>query len=75
MYLNSSDLELVNDSHQSAGNQKVGMRFTGVNIPQGAAIENAYIQFTVDETVNTSGTITVRAEATNSAAGFSTQYQ
>lgn len=72
MYLNSSDLELVNDSYQSAGNQKVGMRFTGVNIPQGAAIENAYIQFTVDETVNTSGTITVRAEATNSAAGFST---
>src|SRR5439155_3632165 len=44
--LTSSDLELVYDGN----NQTVGMRFTGVNIPRGATIVNAYVQFQVDET-------------------------
>jgi len=51
MYLSSTDIELVNDSYQSAGDQTVGLRFTGLGIPQGAFITNAFIQFTVDETV------------------------
>ena len=32
--------------------QTVGMRFEGLDIPQGAIITNAYIQFTVDENSN-----------------------
>lgn len=44
--LTSSDLELGEDGSQ----QKVGMRFTGLNIPPGVQITNAYLQFTVDET-------------------------
>ena len=44
--LNSSDLELVTDGSNS---QMVGLRFTGIDIPQGAIITNAYIQFTTDE--------------------------
>lgn len=71
MYLNSSDLELVYDSHQSAGNQKVGIRFTGLSIPQGVSISDAYIQFTVDETKNDSGNLQIYAQDTNDAAGFS----
>ena len=47
MYLTSSDLELVFDG---GGDQTVGMRFNGVDIPQGAAILNAFVQFKVDET-------------------------
>lgn len=47
MYVNSSDLELVNDD---GTDQTVGIRFTNINIPKGAAIANAYIQFAVDET-------------------------
>jgi hypothetical protein len=46
MYLTSSDLELVYDG----GDQTVGMRFTGVAIPQGTSISDAHVQFQVDET-------------------------
>jgi hypothetical protein len=42
--LTSSDLELVDDG----GLQQVGMRFTGVTVPSGATISDAYIQFTND---------------------------
>lgn len=45
MSVTSSDLELVYDG----SNQKVGMRFQNVTIPQGATIESAYVEFNVDE--------------------------
>ncbi|MDX1404915.1 MAG: DUF6701 domain-containing protein, partial [Woeseiaceae bacterium] len=45
MDLSSSDLEL----HDSGGDGYVGMRWTGVTIPQGATIDDARIQFHVDE--------------------------
>jgi hypothetical protein len=44
VYNNSSDLELVFDSE----NQYVGLIFRGVQIPVGATVTNAYVQFTVD---------------------------
>ena len=47
--LTSSDLELINDGSE---NQTVGMRFMGLNIPQGGNIISADIQFTVDEADN-----------------------
>ncbi|MBK7317720.1 DNRLRE domain-containing protein [Candidatus Villigracilis affinis] len=63
----SSDLELVHD----ADNQQVGMRFTGVNIPQGATILNAYIQFTVDETTSSEATsLIIQAEANDNPITF-----
>ena len=68
MKLNSSDLELVFDG----GNQKVGLRFTNLNIPKGAIIQHATIQFTVDETKNTSPcNLIIRGEATDHATTFS----
>ncbi|MBL4596536.1 MAG: fibronectin type III domain-containing protein, partial [Robiginitomaculum sp.] len=45
MYLDSSDLELTEDGDK----QKIGMRFNGIAIPQGATILSADVQFTVDE--------------------------
>jgi hypothetical protein len=48
LYTNSSDIELVYDG-TTYGYQKIGLRFSSINIPQGAIINSAYIQFTVDE--------------------------
>ncbi|MFK7946829.1 MAG: T9SS type A sorting domain-containing protein [Saprospiraceae bacterium] len=42
----SSDLELCSDGSTS---QYIGLRFEDLNIPQGAIINNAYIEFRADE--------------------------
>ncbi len=67
LYTNSSDLEFCYDG--AAGNQHVGLRFQGVNIPQGAIITNAYIQMRADETDNTNLDVFIAGhDADNSAA-------
>jgi hypothetical protein len=71
MYLNSSDLELV----YSVGNQTVGMRFNGVNIPSSAIITNAYIQFKVDEAASVDTFLKIEAEAVDNATTFVNQDQ
>lgn len=43
MDLTSSDLEIMNDGSKL---QLIGLRFTDLDIPQGATIQHAYIQFT-----------------------------
>ncbi|NLX97045.1 MAG: hypothetical protein GXY83_12795, partial [Rhodopirellula sp.] len=63
----SSDLELVHDGIQ---NQIVGLRFNGVAIPAGAIIQNAYVQFQVEETLNKPASLLIQAEATDHAATF-----
>ena len=60
MYLTSSDLELVEDSRK----QTVGIRFQDVNIPKGAIITGAYIQFKVDET-SSGGTTLIFTDTLN----------
>jgi PKD repeat protein/uncharacterized protein YjiK len=64
--LTSSDLELVFDG----GDQTVGMRFNGINIPPGTTIFSAYIQFQADETHSEATLLTLQAEATDNAATF-----
>ncbi|GJL78467.1 MAG: hypothetical protein NPINA01_14560 [Nitrospinaceae bacterium] len=59
MSLASSDLELAFDG---GGNQKIGLRFRGVNIPQGATITNAYVQFQADEKHSGTTVLTVRGQ-------------
>jgi 2',3'-cyclic-nucleotide 2'-phosphodiesterase (5'-nucleotidase family)/3',5'-cyclic AMP phosphodiesterase CpdA len=46
----SSDLEITweTPANEDKKNQKIGIRFSGLNIPQGATITDAYIQFTAD---------------------------
>ena len=68
--ISSSDLELTQDPASS--NQEVGMRFTIVNIPVGATITNAYIEFETDETTSGATNLTVWGEANDSPAAFST---
>jgi hypothetical protein len=48
MYSSSSDLEFPYDG----GLQVIGLRFQSVGVPAGASVDNAYIEFTVDEVEN-----------------------
>ena len=67
--LTSSDLELVAENGAA---QTVGMRFANINVPPGAAIVSAEIQFTVDEATSGATALTFRAEATDNASVFTT---
>ena len=67
MYINSSDLELVKDGTNV---QTVGIRFTGIDIPKGAIITNAYIQFQVDEVSTVATSLAIRGEDADTAAAF-----
>ncbi|CAA6819376.1 MAG: Unknown protein [uncultured Thiotrichaceae bacterium] len=66
MSLGSSDLELTEDG----GVQTVGMRFTDINLPQGAVISRAYVQFQVDETSSVSTQLLIEGEATDNPLTF-----
>lgn len=75
--IGSSDLEFGDESpNNAATNQIIGMRFTDINIPQGATISAAYIQFTYDQSKSADPCVQViKAESslnpnTYSAANF-----
>ena len=71
MYLDSSDLELVNDDSSHGGDQTIGLRFGDVQIEQGEQISRAYIQFTVDETLDSNPcSLTIRAQTADDAGPF-----
>ena len=63
----SSDLELVQDRSR---NQTVGLRFTELQIPQGAMITNAFLEFTVDETNSNKIDLLIEGQASSNATGF-----
>jgi sugar lactone lactonase YvrE len=66
--LSSSDLELVVDGSA----QTVGMRFPGIEIPQGAVITSAYVQFKTDEAGGAAVSLTIRGQYADNAATFTT---
>ena len=63
----SSDLELV----QESSTQTVGIRFQGVDIPLGATIVNAWLQFQADESHSGGTSLTIAAEASANPVTFS----
>ena len=67
LYPGSSDLELVVDR---TNNQKVGLRFNDVNIPNGAAIISAHVQFQVDESSSGPASINIQAEDSDNPGTF-----
>ena len=69
MYLDSSDLEL-GDDFAYFGEQAVGLRFTGVTVPQGATITAANIEFETDETGSDVTVVTIWGQAADNAAAF-----
>ena len=48
------------------------LRFTGVQIPNGATIVNAEVQFTADETGTNAANFVVRAERADNSAAIAT---
>lgn len=56
LYFSSSDLEMSEDG--ARGHQSVGVIFDDIDTPQGASIDNAYIEFTADQT--DSGTVELK---------------
>lgn len=52
-------------------NQQVGIRFTNVRVPQGAAIESAHLEFTVDSATTQPGTLTIQVEDNTSPVTYS----
>lgn len=76
----SSDLELTYDDGKyqtvTRGNQTVGLRFVGVDIPRYATINNAYIQFTVDEQSDLNPCVlTITGEYIDNAPAFTAGYK
>jgi hypothetical protein len=69
MSLTSSDLELVVDG---AIKQKVGLRFTNIDIPSDAIITNAYLQFRVAEVGSTATLLQISGIDVDDAAPFTT---
>ncbi|MGH3064810.1 MAG: cadherin domain-containing protein [Gaiellaceae bacterium] len=67
------DLDMTTDA-QGTGSPKVvvGLRFTGLAIPQGAPITSAYVQFTADEADAVGTSLTVKGQAADNATGFTT---
>lgn len=65
---NNNDLELVYDQE---GNQRVGLRFTEIDIAPGAVISSAYVQFTVDETSTEPAQLLIHGEKSANAKKFS----
>ena len=66
--LTSSDLELVEDGYKGA--QTVGLRFSAVNVPNGASITAAHVQFVADEYDSETTTLTLTAEDVDSSAAL-----
>ncbi|MDH3703777.1 MAG: hypothetical protein OEU46_20970, partial [Alphaproteobacteria bacterium] len=65
--LTSSDLEMTLESNE----QIVGIRFNGIEVPKGAIITNAYVQFQVDEVSGGVANLTIRGEDADNAVQFS----
>ncbi len=66
IYLDSSDLELVEDDSP----QLVGMRFKNIPLKQDDQVVEARIQFTVDETGDEPTNLIIHAEATDNSKPF-----
>lgn len=71
MELTSSDLELC-DIDSDFGYQYIGTRFRSINIPKGAVVTKAYIQFTADDTGSDPCKMRIHGEAKDTGEFTST---
>ncbi|NQY04677.1 MAG: fibronectin type III domain-containing protein [Flavobacteriaceae bacterium] len=72
IYTGSSDLEMVYDSFDAQGYQTIGLQFTSINVPQGAEITNAYIQFEADESHSDPAELLIYIDKSDNALNFNT---
>ncbi|WP_245262334.1 RTX toxin [Mesorhizobium sp. WSM3626] len=64
---NISDLEL---GYDGSTRQTVGLRFTGIDIPKGAIITSAYIQFQANEVKTGAASLLIQGDNTDDASPF-----
>jgi hypothetical protein len=67
--VSGNDLELVTDGTTV---QTVGVRFTGVAVPQGSVVTKAHLLFQVDEVTTGPTSLTVAGQAADDTAAFTT---
>jgi hypothetical protein len=67
--LTSGDLNL---GQEDSAVQTVGLRFTGVTVPRGSTITNAYVQFETDEVKSATSSLVVRGQAADNPTTFTT---
>jgi hypothetical protein len=60
------------DMMGSGSNTLVGMRFRNVNVPQGATITDAYLEFTTAESASTATTLTIYGQDYDNPPTFAT---
>jgi hypothetical protein len=71
MALESTDLDFFNDRLGNGGNgQQIGIRFTGIEIPPGAIITSAHLQFHTDEVDTGATSMLIRGENADDAETF-----
>ncbi len=68
--LTSPDIDLVYDG-ANRGDQTIGLRFSNLNIPQGATISKAYLQFTAMGRSTTYSLMNIQGEDVDNSAPFS----
>ncbi len=73
VYLDSSDLEFVNDGDQ--GNQTIGLRFQDIDIRKNTienpvTITNAYIEFVIDESQTETTNLTIKGHDFDDSSTF-----
>ena len=66
-----NDLDMLYDRGVGQTIKIVGLRFNGLNIPPGAIITNAYVQFVVDERSIAETTLTIQGQAADNPETFS----
>ena len=69
--LNSSDINMVYDSKKT-GNQKVGLRFNGIDLPAGSTISAAYLQWTAFGMTTAATSLNIYGQASDHATPFTT---
>lgn len=69
--VNSADLEMVYDAGLFNADQTIGMRFTNIDIPQGAIIQSATITFEAYRSSSGAADLRFHAHNTDNAPAFS----
>ena len=72
VYLDSTDLEFTADLNRPQADQTVGIRFRGLDIPRGAMITRAYIEFTTNEASSDPTSLQIDGEAADDSITFTT---
>ena len=70
MYMNSTDLEMVYDTFLNEGNQKIGLRFNSINIPNFTTIQSAKLVFQADESQSGPTTLIIEGELSGNSQPF-----